>query len=72
MALDQNEIQELLALFPNGKTAIERFSNSTAANDALDKLDQKVNQLKEELASLKVKKLRKERNLILRLIAYLK
>lgn len=56
MALDQNEIQELLELFPNSKAAIERFSNASAANDALDKLDQKISQLKEELAGLKVKK----------------
>lgn len=56
MALDQNEIQELLALFPNSRDAIERFGNASAANDALDKLDQKISQLKEKLASLKVKK----------------
>ena len=56
MALDQNEIQELLELFPNSRDAIERFSNSTAANEALDKLDKKISQLKEKLAGLKVNK----------------
>lgn len=56
MSLNQQEIQELLELFPNSKAAIERFGNASAANDALDKLDQKISQLKEELAGLKVKK----------------
>lgn len=57
MALDQNEIQELLELFPNSKAAIERFNNAqTKQKDALDKLTQKINKLKEKVAQLKVKK----------------
>lgn len=59
MSLNQEEIQELFELFPNSKAAIERFGNASAANEALDKLDQKISQLKEELASLKVKKAKK-------------
>lgn len=55
MSLDQNEIQELLALFPNGKHVIERFTQSQESIDALEKLDDKIDQLKAELAGLKVK-----------------
>nr|WP_314741794.1 hypothetical protein [uncultured Haemophilus sp.] len=56
MALDQNEIQELLELFPNSKAAIERFNNAqTKQKDALDKLAKKINNLKEQVSQLKVR-----------------
>lgn len=55
MSLDQNEIQELLALFPNGKHVIERFTQSQESIVALEKLDEKINLLKEEITKLKVK-----------------
>lgn len=57
MALDQNEIQELLELFPNSKAAIERFTNAQPKQkEALNKLTQKIKKLKENLSELKVKK----------------
>ena len=57
MALEQNEIQELLELFPNSKAAIERFTNSQSKQkEALDKLANKIKQLKSKLSDLKLKK----------------
>ena len=51
MALEQNEIQELLELFPNSKAAIERFTNSQSKQkEALDKLANKIKQLKSKLS----------------------
>lgn len=55
MILEQHELDELLALFPNSIQAIERFKNSNAINNALDKLDQKVLQLREQISEIKVK-----------------
>lgn len=64
MALEQNEIQELLELFPNSKAAIERFTNSQSKQkEALDKLANKIKQLKSKLSDLKLKKQKKEQNL---------
>ena len=57
MALEQNEIQELLELFPNSKAEIERFTNSQSKQkEALDKLANKIKQLKSKLSDLKLKK----------------
>ena len=57
MALEQNEIQELLELFPNRKAAIERFTNSQyKQKEALHKLANKIKQLKSKLSDLKLKK----------------
>ena len=57
MALEQNEIQELLELFPNSKAAIERFTNSQSKQkEALDKMANKIKQLKSKLSDLKLKK----------------
>ena len=57
MALEQNEIQELLELFPNSNAAIERFTNSQSKQkEALDKLANKIKQLKSKLSDLKLKK----------------
>ena len=57
MALEQNEIQELLELCPNSKAAIERFTNSQSKQkEALDKLANKIKQLKSKLSDLKLKK----------------
>lgn len=61
MALEQNEIQELLELFPNSKAAIERFTNSQSKQkEALDKLANKIKQLKSKLSDLKLKKSRRK------------
>ena len=65
MVLDQHELDELLALFPNSVQAIERFKNSNATNNALDKLDQKVLQLRKQISELKVKQAKERENFLI-------
>ena len=65
MVLEQHELDELLALFPNSVQAIERFKNSNATNNALDKLDQKVLQLRKQISELKVKQAKERENFLI-------